>query len=191
MKEPPKKFAPENRSSEHGSYIIEGLETGRVYRGHFNVMNNGTITNLPDECVVEVPGYVDGNGVSIPKVGDLPLGCAAICSQSVWVQKLAVEAAVHADIGLLYQAAMMDPLTGAVCTPDEIKQMVDEMLVAQAQWLPQYKEEIERAKKRLQEKKAPYRPVKGFTLKEKTVEEMAEEKERFRALAAAAAKEKV
>ena len=191
MKEPPKKFAPENRSSEHGSYIIEGLETGRIYRGHFNVMNNGTITNLPDECVVEVPGYVDGNGVSIPKVGDLPLGCAAICSQSVWVQKLAVEAAVHADIGLLYQAAMMDPLTGAVCTPDEIKQMVDEMLVAQAQWLPQYKEEIERAKERLQEKKAPYRPVKGFTLKEKTVEEMAQEKERFRALAAAAAKEKV
>ena len=76
---------------------------------------------------------------------------------------------------------MMDPLTGAVCTPDEIKQMVDEMLVAQAQWLPQYKEEIERAKERLQEKKAPYRPVKGFTLKEKTVEEMAQEKERFRA----------
>ncbi len=191
LKEPPRQFIPEKRSSEHGSYIIEGLETGRVYRGHFNVMNNGAITNLPDECVVEVPGYVDGNGVSIPRVGDLPLGCAAILSQSVWVQKLAVEAAVHADINLLYQAAMMDPLTGAVCTPDEIKQMVDEMLVAQAQWLPQYKEEIERAKERLQEKKAPYRPVKGFTLKEKTVEEMAQEKERFRALAAAAAKEKV
>lgn len=191
LKEPPKRFLPENRSSEHGSYIIEGLETGRVYRGHFNVMNNGTITNLPDECVVEAPGYVDGNGVSIPRVGDLPLGCAAICSQSVWVQKLAVEAAVHADIQLLYQAAMMDPLTGAICTPDEIKQMVDEMLVAQEQWLPQYKDEIVRAKERLQKKKVPYRPVKGFTLKPKTVEEMAEEKAKYRAMAAAAAKEKV
>ena len=155
LKEPAKEFKPENRSSEHGSYIIERLETGRICRGHFNVMNNGTITNLPDECVVEVPCYVDYNGISVPKVGDLPLGCAAICSQSVWVQKLAVEAAVHGDIQLLRQAAMMDPLTGAVCTPDEVKQMVDEMLVAGGEWLPQYAEEIERAKERLQEKKVP------------------------------------
>ena len=191
LKEPAQKYIPENRSSEHGSYIIEGLETGRVYRGHFNVMNNGAISNLPDECVVEVPCYVDGNGISVPKVGDLPLGCAAICSQSVWVQKLAVEAAVAGDITLLRQAALMDPLTGAVCTPDEIIQMVDEMLVAGEAWLPQYKEEIQKAKERLAHKTVPYRPAKGFTLKEKSVEEMAEEKAKYRAMASAAAKEKV
>ncbi len=191
LKEPAKQYIPEKRSEEHGSYIIESLETGRVYRGHFNVMNNGTITNLPDECVVEVPCYVDGNGVSIPKVGDLPLGCAAICSQSVWVQKLAVEAAVHADINLLRQAAMMDPLTGAACTPDEIIQMVDEMLVAGESWLPQYADEIKRAKRRLENKTVPYRNVNGFKSKEKTVEEMAEEKAKYRALAGAAAKENV
>ena len=184
-------YIPEKRSEEHGSYIIEGLETGRCYRGHFNIMNEGTITNLPDECVVEVPCYVDGNGINVPKVGDLPLGCAAICSQSVWVQRLAVEAAVHADINLLYQAGMMDPLTGAVCTPGEIRQMVDEMLVAQEKWLPQYAEEIVRAKERMKGDLLPYRPVKGFTLKEKTIEEMAEEKEKYRAKAAAAAKENV
>ena len=154
-------------------------------------MNEGAITNLPDECVVEVPCYVDYNGISVPKVGDLPLGCAAICSQSVWVQKLAVEAAVHADLNLLRQAAMMDPLTGAVCTPDEIRQMVDEMLVAGEQWLPQYKEVIESARKRLENKTVPYRPVKGFTLKTKTVEEMAAEKEKYRAMASATAKENV
>ena len=102
-----------------------------------------------------------------------------------------MEAAVHADIRLLYQAAMMDPLTGAVCTPDEIRQMVDEMLVAGEPWLPQYREEIQKAKKRLEHKAVPYRPVKGFTLKQKTVEEMAEEKERYRTMAAAAAKENV
>lgn len=191
LKEPSKKFIPQNRSEEHGSYIIEGLETGRVYRGHFNVMNHGTITNLPDECVVEVPCYVDHNGISVPKVGDLPLGCAAICSQSVWVQKLAVEAAVHGDIKLLYQAALMDPLTGAVCSPEEIRQMVDEMLVAGEEWLPQYAGEIEKAKARLENKTVPYRPVKGFTLPTKTIEEMREEKEKYRAMAAAAAKENV
>ncbi len=191
LKEPAKEFISEKRSSEHGSYIIEGLETGRQYRGHFNVMNNGAITNLPDECVVEVPCYVDYNGISVPKVGDLPLGCAAICSQSVWVQKLAVEAAINADINLLRQAALMDPLTGAVCTPDEIYQMIDEMLVACEEWLPQYADEIIKAKIRLQDKKVPYRKVKGFTVKTKSVEEMAEEKSKYRALAADAAKEKV
>ena len=49
MNEEPKKFTPETRSDEHGSYIIEALETGRVYRGHFNVPNDGYISNLPDE----------------------------------------------------------------------------------------------------------------------------------------------
>lgn len=191
LKGEPMRFVPEKRSTEHGSYIIEGLETGRRYRGHFNVMNNSTITNLPDECVVEVPCYVDFNGISVPKVGELPLGCAAICSQSVWVQRLSVEAAVAGDIKLLYQAALMDPLTGAVCTPDEIRQMVDEMLVAGAQWLPQYKKEIPKAKKRVKESTLKLRPVKGFTVHEKTVKEMKSEKEKYTKLAAAAAKEKV
>lgn len=191
LQEPAKEYKYEDRSAEHGSYIIESLETGRPYRGHFNIMNEGCISNLPDECVVEVPCYVDFNGVSVPKVGDLPLGCAAICSQSVWVQKLSVEAAVQGDIRLLYQAAMMDPLTGAVCTPAEIRQMVDEMLIAGEQWLPQYAGEIEQAKERMQGELLPYRPAKGFAMKEKTVEEMSRDKEKARAMAGAAAKENV
>ena len=148
MREPPRDYANGERSSEHGSYIIEALETGRVYRGHFNVMNRGTISNLPDECVVEVPCYVDRNGISIPRVGALPLGCAAVCSQSIWVQRLAMEAAVRGDVGLLKQAALMDPLTGAVCDPPEIWQMVDELLIAQEKWLPQYADAIAAAKER-------------------------------------------
>lgn len=149
LAEPAKKMDGSQRSLEHCSYIIEALETGRKYRGHFNVMNEGCITNLPCESVVEVPCYVDGNGISVPKVGDLPLGCAAVCSQSIWVQKLAVEAAVAGDVKLLKQAALMDPLTGAVCNPPEIWQMVDEMLVAQEQWLPQYKDAIRQAKENM------------------------------------------
>ncbi len=191
MKEPAFQFIPENRSNEHGSYIIEGLETGRVYRGHFNVMNNGCITNLPDECVVEVPGYIDRNGINIPKVGDLPLGCAAICSQSAWVQRLAVEAAVAGDITLLRQAMLMDPLTGAVCTPAEIFQMTDEMLVAEAEWLPQYEVEIERAKERLGAPgRIPAKDYKGIRLKEKSIEEMRQNKEEARKNAAEADKAK-
>jgi len=173
LSEPPKEYISETRSDEHGSYIIEGLETGRVYRGHFNVMNNGCITNLPTECVVEVPGYVDGNGISIPHVGDLPIGAAAICSQSVWVQRLAVEAAVSGDIYLLRQAMMMDPLTGAVCTPPEIDQMVDEMLVACESLLPQYSTAIADAKIRLAGPLLPTRETRGAArLQTKTVEEL-------------------
>ncbi len=146
-------WTPESRSLEHGSYIIEALETGRIYRGHFNVMNDGILTNLPDDCVIEVPGYVDRNGVNIPKIGDLPIGCAAVCNASISVQRLAVEAAVHGDVMLLKQAMMMDPLVGAVCATPEISQMTDEMLVAEAEWLPQYEEEIPAARARLKAEK--------------------------------------
>lgn len=189
MKEPAREYIPEKRSQEHGSYIIEALETGRIYRGHFNVMNNGCITNLPEESIVEVPGYVDANRVNIPKIGDLPLGCAAVCSQSIWVQRLAVEAAVAGDITLLRQAMLMDPLTGAVCNPAEIYQMVDEMLIAGEPWLPQYKDEIAKAKIRMKSADLiPARNYKGIRLKEKTVDEMYKDKKEARKNAAEADK---
>jgi alpha-galactosidase len=149
LEEPPMEFTPEARSDEHGSYIIEALETGRIYRGHFNVVNRGVLTNLPDDAVVEVPGYVDSLGVHTPVIGDLPLGCAAVCNASITVQRLAVEAAVSGDDTLLRQAMLMDPLVGAVCTPPEVWQLVDEMLIAQEKWLPQYRAAIAQAKARL------------------------------------------
>ncbi|HUC91213.1 MAG TPA: alpha-glucosidase/alpha-galactosidase [Paenibacillus sp.] len=179
MKEPAMTYAPENRGQEHGSYIIEGLETGRVYRGHFNVVNNGVIANLPDDAIVEAPGYADGNGISMPLVGELPLGPAAVCNASISVQRLAVEAAVHGDDRLLRQAFMMDPLVGAVCNPKEIWQMVDEMLAAQEQWLPQYGAAIAAAKERLAAGNLiPTRSYEGAArLKVKTVEEMRQDRD--------------
>lgn len=149
LQEPPMEFTPDARSDEHGSYIIEALETGRIYRGHFNVVNRGVLTNLPDDAVVEVPGYVDSLGIHTPVIGDLPLGCAAVCNASITVQRLAVEAAVSGDDTLLRQAMLMDPLVGAVCTPPEVWQLVDEMLIAQEKWLPQYRAAIAQAKARL------------------------------------------
>lgn len=138
LQEDPPMISSEQRSEEHGSYIIEALETGRLYRGHFNVVNQGHISNLPDGCIVEIPGYADANGINMPVVGDLPLACAATCSASVRVQEMGVVAAVQGSPALLKQAMLHDPLTGAVCNPEEVWQMTDEMLVAQKQWLPQY-----------------------------------------------------
>ena len=145
---PPFSYEPARRSEEHGSYIIEGLETGRLYRGHFNMINKGCITNLPQDAVIEAPGYVDATGIWMPVLGALPLGPAAVCSSSISVQRLAVEAAVRGDDALLRQAMMMDPLVGAVCSPQEIWRMVDEMLVAERQWLPQYASAVAEAQKR-------------------------------------------
>ena len=51
-----------------------------------------------------------------------------------------MEAAVHGNATLLKQAMLHDPLVGAVCNPEEVWQMTDEMLVAQAKWLPQYQD---------------------------------------------------
>ena len=194
MQEPPMAYVPEKRSNEHGSYIIESLETGRVYRGHFNVLNHGCIENLPEDCIVEVPGYVDTFGIQIPRLGKLPLGCAAACMSNITVQRLGVEAGTHADINLLRQAMMMDPLVGAVCNTREIWQMVDEMLIAQAEWLPQYAQEIERAKERWAKAEregtliAPIETQGAARLKTKTVEEMALDKEAARKNAAEADK---
>lgn len=149
MEEAPKRFFKQDRTCEHGSYIIESLETGRIYRGHFNVVNRGCITNLPSDAIVEVPGYVDANGINIPIVGDLPMGCAAICNQSISVQRLAVEAAVSGDVSLLKQAMLLDPLVGAVLNPPEVWKMTDEMLVAQEKWLPQYSDDIKKIRRTL------------------------------------------
>jgi alpha-galactosidase len=194
----PPQFTPEKRSEEHGSYIIEARETGRIYRGHFNVVNENHITNLPNGCVIEIPGYVDRNGLNMPVVGDLPLACAATCSASVRVQEMGMEAAVYGDVTLLKQAMLHDPLTGAVCDPEEIWQMTDEMLVAQAQWLPQYAAEIPKAEARLAAAVADGTRVhrmEGFQgaarLHTKTVEEMAVAKDEARKNAQAADKGKM
>ncbi len=197
LKEEPPKITPKDRSQEHGSYIIEALETGRAYRGHFNIINRGHITNLPDGCCIEIPGYVDKNGINMPLVGDLPLACAATCSVSARVQEMGMEAAVRGDVTLLKQAMLHDPLVGAVCNPEEVWQMTDEMLIAQSQWLPQYTNEISAAKKRLADHEQNSTRVKltkthgAARQHTKTVEEMAHDKAEARANASAADKGKM
>jgi alpha-galactosidase len=197
LQDTPAGFTPEKRSEEHGSYIIEALETGRTYRGHFNIVNQNHITNLPNGCVIEIPGYVDKSGINMPVIGDLPLACAATCSASVRVQEMGMEAAVHGDVAMLKQAMLHDPLVGAVCNPEEVWQMTDEMLIAQAQWLPQYQERIPEACQRLEAAtstgtRVRLRVTEGAArLKTRSVDELALDREDARANAAAADKGKM
>jgi len=62
----------------------------------------------------------------------LPEACAATCISSINVQRMSVHAAIAGDVDLLKLAVLHDPLVGAICSPEEVWQMVDEMLVAQA-----------------------------------------------------------
>ena len=154
LEEPPYSYGPDARSHEHGSRIVEALETGRLYRGHFNMVNAGAISNLDDDAIVEGPGLVDETGIRLLATGALPLGPAAVCQQSINIQRMSVEAAITGDDELLRQAMLLDPLVGAVCSPPEVWQLVDEMLVAQKEWLPQYGDAIAEAQKRIADRQS-------------------------------------
>ena len=113
------------RSVEYGSYIIEALETGRTFKLNGNVINDGMITNLPADCCAEGPIYVDRTGLHKTFVGDLPSQCAALNMTNINVQRLTVEAAMSGDPEKIVHACALDPLTGAVLTLKEIREMVD------------------------------------------------------------------
>ena len=165
------------RTDEHASHIIEALETGRTYRGHFNVKNGGTIKNLPEDCIVESPGFVDRFGIKMLEGIELPLACAATCMASINVQRMSVKAAMTGDVELLKLAVLHDPLVGAICTPEEVWQLVDEMLVAQAQWLPQYADAIPAARERMKNPKVKTKDWAGAARREvRSVDEMRETK---------------
>jgi alpha-galactosidase len=127
-----------SRSIEYGSYVIEALETGRTFKLNGNVINEGMITNLPPDCCAEGPIYVDRTGLHKTVVGDLPPQLAALNLTNVNVQRLTVEAALTGDPEHIVHACAMDPLTGAVLTLKEIRDMAIEMLEAERQWLPQF-----------------------------------------------------
>ncbi len=129
---------PLDRTSEYSSSIIESIETGRICRVNVNVRNTGLITNLPADCVVEVPCLVDRLGVHPCYVGNLPPQLAALNRTNINVQELAVKAALEHDRAALYQAVALDPLTAAQLSLTEIRQMVDEMVTALQPWLPHY-----------------------------------------------------
>lgn len=127
-----------HRSVEYCSYILEAMETGRPFKLQGNVRNDGYIRNLPDGCCVEVPIFVDKLGLHPTVVGQLPLQLAALNQSNISVQGLIVQAAITGDPELAVAACAMDPLTSAVLTLKQARDMAAEMLEAERQWLPQF-----------------------------------------------------
>lgn len=126
------------RSHEYGSLIIHSLETGTPRVIYGNVANRGLIDNLPNGCCVEVPVLVDGNGLQPTRIGALPPHLAAMMQTNVNVQSLVVEAALTGKREHIYHAAMLDPHTAAELDLDQIWHLVDDLIAAHGDWLPQY-----------------------------------------------------
>jgi len=129
---------PIRRSNEYGSLIIHSMETGSPCVVYGNLPNHGLIDNLPQDCVVEVPCLVDKGGVQPTKIGSLPPQLAAIIQTNVNVQSLTVEAALTGKREHIYHAAMLDPHTAAELGLDQIWSLVDDIIEAHGDLLPEY-----------------------------------------------------
>lgn len=128
------------RSHEYASYIMEAMITGKPYKIGGNVLNTGyLIENLPQDACVEVPCMVDNMGIHPTYVGKLPIQLAAMNMTNINVHQLVIEAAKTKKKEHIYHAAMLDPHTASELSIDDIIKMVDELIAAHGNWLPQYK----------------------------------------------------
>ncbi len=126
------------RSQEYGSLIIHSMETGMPRVVYGNVSNRGLIENLPQGCCVEVPCLVDKNGLQPTKIGMLPPQLAALQQTNINVQSLVVEAALTGKREHIYHAAMLDPHTAAELSLEQIWSLVDDLIEAHGDIMPQY-----------------------------------------------------
>ena len=121
---------PTERSHEYASAIIEAIACGREATIHGNVRNKGWIDNLPDGCV-EVECRVDRRGLKPVHFGALPEQLAALNRSHMAVHELVVQAILERDRGKAKYALMLDPLTAAVCSLEEIDRLFGEMWAAE------------------------------------------------------------
>ncbi len=126
------------RSHEYGSYIIEAHWTGKETVIYGNFPNNGLIGNLQEDGIVEVQTLVDSNGFHPCQFGPLPEQVAALNRANISVHKLAVDSILNRDREAGIRAFMLDPLTAAVCSPAEIRDMAEELFEAEQKFIPDY-----------------------------------------------------
>jgi alpha-galactosidase len=126
------------RSIEYGAKIIHAIETGQPRVIYGNVMNDGLIDNLPRASCVEVPCLVDKNGIQPTQIGSLQPQLAALIQTNINVQSLTVEAALTGEREHIYHAAMLDPHTAAELDVEQIYALVDALIDAHGDWLPEF-----------------------------------------------------
>ncbi|MCE2850729.1 MAG: alpha-galactosidase [Roseiflexaceae bacterium] len=131
-----------DRGHEYAAYIVNALAGGEPFRFNGNVRNTGLITNLPQDACVEVPVFVDKDGLHPVHVGALPAQCAMLTGLSSQIEEMAVAGAISGDARMIYHAILNDPLTAAVLAPAEIRAMVNQMFAQNKEYLPQFKHTV-------------------------------------------------
>ncbi|MBB3731755.1 alpha-glucosidase/alpha-galactosidase [Nonomuraea dietziae] len=122
---------------ELASEVIHSIETGTSRVVHGNVRNDGLIANLPVDACVEVPCLVDRSGMHPTRIGELPPQLAALNRTFLNVGELTVRAALEGRRDHVYHAAMLDPNASATLTLQQIHDLVDEMIEAHGELLPE------------------------------------------------------
>ena len=123
-------------SNEYAAVIMNAMVTGEAATIYGNVTNGGAISNLPSDCIVEVPCMVDSNGIQPTGIGALPPQLAAMMKTNINVQELTVAALTEENREHIFHAAMFDPHTAAELDVRQIRAMTEEMLAAHRDWLP-------------------------------------------------------
>ncbi|GIO55717.1 alpha-galactosidase [Paenibacillus cineris] len=129
----PIELAPSN---EYAAIIIEAMLKNEPKVIYGNVPNEGLIHNLPGDGIVEVACMVDRNGVNPCRFGSLPEHLAALCRSNMAFFDLAVGAVLNNDKEMARHALMVDPLSAAVCSLDEISGMFEELYEAERDFIP-------------------------------------------------------
>ncbi|MEZ4656666.1 MAG: alpha-galactosidase [Caldilineaceae bacterium] len=124
------------RGHEYAAYIINAMEGGDPFEFNGNVPNKGLVDNLPQNACVEVPVWASRKGLQPVAVGALPPQCAVLTNLSAQIEEMAVEAILTGDRRLIHQAIANDPLSAAVLSLAEIRQMVDELFARNEDYLP-------------------------------------------------------
>jgi alpha-galactosidase len=126
------------QSHEYASSIMHSVWTGEPSVIYGNVRNNGCITSLPANCAAEVPCLVDASGIQPTYIGALPPQLTGLMRTNINVQELTVAALMTENREHIYHAAMLDPHTGAELDLDQIWHLVDDLLAAHGNWMPEW-----------------------------------------------------
>ncbi len=128
------------RGHEYAASILHARLGGELFPFNGNVPNHGLVTNLPAGCCVEIPCVATRAGVRPLHVGDLPMPVLGLTHLTANNHMLAVEGALTADAGLVYQAIAHDPLTAAKLSLAEARKMTRDMFRRNRRHLPQFKQ---------------------------------------------------
>ncbi|MFX0043795.1 MAG: hypothetical protein ACFE8L_12860 [Candidatus Hodarchaeota archaeon] len=124
-------------SGERAIPIIEALITDRnSYESAVNIPNDGLITNLPEDLVIEISTRVNKQGVHGIKIGELPKSIAALLRIEASIQDLCVDAVLKRSKELALTCLAIDPNVGSFEMAENI---FNEMSNLQKKYLPKFR----------------------------------------------------